>query len=88
MNIYREQKRKMKKYIPVFAVFGVALIVILFFSSTSSLLKYNSDGDCLVSFGDYHGHRYKTIDTVGDGKCLVQSKWMQVMQVSLLILLL
>mmetsp|Transcript_10720 Transcript_10720/g.12431 ORF Transcript_10720/g.12431 Transcript_10720/m.12431 type:complete len:283 (+) Transcript_10720:101-949(+) len=47
--------------------------------ATKSSLQNNGNG-CLVSFGEYHGHNYKTDSTIGEGKCLVQSKWMQVMQ--------
>lgn len=87
MNIYREQKRKMKKYSPFIVLLGVAVLVIILHSSsyTTSQIGFNSSSSnsCLVSFGEYHGHKYKTIGTIGDGKCLVQSKWMQVMQVSL-----
>ncbi len=40
-----------------------------------------SSNDCMVSFGTYNGHRYKSPgQTIGDGKCLVESKWMRVMQ--------
>ena len=39
------------------------------------------DEECMVSFGRYGGHEYRSPDaTVGEGKCLVESKWMKVMQ--------
>jgi ADP-ribose pyrophosphatase YjhB (NUDIX family) len=35
----------------------------------------------MVSFGKYNGHKYKSPgQTIGNGKCLVESKWMQIMQ--------
>ena len=92
MNIYREPKRKMKYILPfIFITTLLVFIVLLVSLSSVKVLRLNnittagssgnSDG-CLVSFGDYHGHKYTSTETVGDGKCLVQSKWMQVMQVS------
>lgn len=90
MNIYREQKRKMKWIFPLIAVTTLLAFVVLLVSISSAKLvrldnittagsRGNSNG-CLVSFGDYHGNKYKSTGTIGDGKCLVQSKWMQVMQ--------
>eukprot|EP01083_Nonionella_stella_P001912 5509_1 len=56
-------------------------------SMVSSMIRSgkSSDSDtgseCMVSFGQYNGHRYKSPgQTIGDGKCLVESKWMRVMQ--------
>jgi hypothetical protein len=83
INIYKERKSKMKHITQFFAAVLVILAFILLSSSTSSLLKISpSSSTCLVSFGDYHGHKYHSVGTVGQGKCLVQSKWMRVMQVS------
>lgn len=81
INIYKERKSKMKHITQFFAAVLVILAFILLSSSTSSLLKISpSSSTCLVSFGDYHGHKYHSVGTVGQGKCLVQSKWMRVMQ--------
>ncbi len=73
----------MKHYTPIVIV-AVVLSFILLSSSTSSLLKLDpsATNECSISFGKYHGHRYKSVGTIGEGKCLVQSRWMQVMQVS------
>lgn len=53
-------------------------------SIPSSMIRSGSSSSssgCLVSFGQYNGHRYKSPgQTIGDGKCLVESKWMRVMQ--------
>mmetsp|Transcript_16011 Transcript_16011/g.20324 ORF Transcript_16011/g.20324 Transcript_16011/m.20324 type:complete len:261 (-) Transcript_16011:78-860(-) len=80
-NIYRERKRAMKHYTPFIVLIAVSSFILLS-SSTSSLLKFNpsTTNDCSISFGEYHGHKYKSVGTVGEGKCLVQSRWMQVMQ--------
>ena len=52
-----------------------------------STFTYNTNNkECMVSFGKYNGHKYKSPpagsggETIGDGKCLVESKWMQIMQ--------
>ena len=80
-NIYRENNSRLR-----YTHFAVAVLVVLSFillsSSTSSILQFNLANDCLVSFGQYHGHKYSSVTTIGKGRCLVQSKWMQVMQVS------
>jgi len=51
-------------------------------SIPSSMIRSGkSSSECMVSFGQYNGHRYKSPgQTIGDGKCLVESKWMRVMQ--------
>ena len=88
-NVYRQKKSTMKKNTTLILILIATILVILFLGSTllttlSSLNGQNAGAsDCLVSFGRYNGHTYKSEDTVGEGKCLVQSKWMQVMQVSI-----
>ena len=39
-------------------------------------------GDCVVSFSKYRGHEYKSeaSGTIGEPKCLVESKWLKLSQ--------
>ena len=47
----------------------------------SSLRTDKSQGDCMVSYGKYNGNSYRSPEfTVENTKCLVESKWMKVMQ--------
>ena len=70
-----------------YALFGIATFAFLFaihliipLSSMITLFPSNSNA-CMVSFGTYNGHRYRSpTQTVSEGKCLVESKWMRVMQ--------
>ncbi len=44
-------------------------------------LRTSHRDKCMVSFGTYNGKKYSSpSQTVGKGLCLVESKWMQVMQ--------
>jgi ADP-ribose pyrophosphatase len=81
-NIYRERRpigtmRNVTYFLAI--ILFVIPSFILLSKSTSSLLKFATTSECLVSFGEYHGHRYQSAGFV-EGKCLVESKWMQVMQ--------
>lgn len=73
-------------YAPSFVMFSIIIVMIILsfglyqIMSTSSLLSRNNH-NCLVWFGEYKGLKYKSPgQTIGDGKCLVESKWMQVSQ--------
>lgn len=63
-----------KKWMFLSLALGVALLLMV---SRKSL---KSDGECLLNFGEYKGHVYKTKETRGNPKCLLQSKWMKVQQ--------
>ena len=60
----------------------VIIAILCLFFTLYNLRQVNSDQVCQISFGKYHGNQYRSPETVGDTKCLVESKWMQVMQVS------
>jgi len=59
----------------------VALLSICTIFTGICLVILKIEDGCVVSFGKYHGHKYQSSGvTIGNGKCLVESKWMQVMQ--------
>ncbi len=50
-------------------------------SSINAGTKSTWPNQCEISFGKYNGHKYQSPkQTIGEGKCLVESKWMQIMQ--------
>jgi len=71
------------KLISISAIFVLSVIYLLpiFQSPATSRAFSRSTNNCLVSFGEYNGPKYKSPgQTIGEGKCLVESKWMRVMQ--------
>mmetsp|Transcript_1117 Transcript_1117/g.2011 ORF Transcript_1117/g.2011 Transcript_1117/m.2011 type:complete len:290 (+) Transcript_1117:90-959(+) len=64
------------------------LLCLLYFSTAFSssirsvVIKNNPTNDvCMVSYGKYNGHRYHSpTQTLYEKKCLVESKWMRVVQ--------
>ena len=50
-------------------------------SSPTLFYRDNFPGNCAVTFGLYNGPSYRSPDrTIDTGNCIVQSKWMRVMQ--------
>lgn len=50
-------------------------------SYTSTTKNLVPSDECMVSFGKYNGHRYKSPNqTLQEKRCLVESKWMRVVQ--------
>lgn len=66
-----------KKWTFVSLALGVALLFII---SRNTSFNKSDGGECLLNFGEYKGHVYKTKETRGTPKCLLQSKWMKVQQ--------
>jgi len=63
----------------------IVSIILICTVTTGLYLSKNSTNNgkdgCLAVFGKYRGHKYQSPGaTVGEGKCLVESKWMKVMQ--------
>ena len=77
VRVIKPNKRESMRHIMM-----VFIAMISLFSIIYNLRQVNSGQDCQVSFGKYHGNQYRSPETIGDTKCLVESKWMQVMQVS------
>lgn len=76
-------------WIPVMTLFILLAVLLLLnqmkiFHTFHSLNRQDADldpGRCLASFGEYRGHKYTSPgQTIGEGICLVESKWMQVLQ--------
>ena len=66
-----------------FYLIFITIILMVFYNlyrSYSSIISFNQQ-NCFIWFGEYKGPKYKSPNqTMGDGKCLLESKWMQVMQ--------
>jgi ADP-ribose pyrophosphatase YjhB (NUDIX family) len=66
-----------------YVLIGIAIIFVIV---TTNLLPLPSitifpSKACMVSFGTYNGHKYRSpTQTISEGRCLVESKWMRVMQ--------
>jgi ADP-ribose pyrophosphatase len=75
----------MQSYPPFLVILIVIMMTLVFglyqSMNTSSSLFSRNEHNCVVWFGEYKGHKYKSPgQTMGEGKCLVESKWMQVLQ--------
>ena len=66
-----------------YALLGMAIIFVMvatYLLPLSSIAILPSSV-CMVSFGTYNGHKYRSpTQTISEGRCLVESKWMRVMQ--------
>ena len=63
----------------------ISVIVLVLLLFQLSLVKpfasiFSNESSCMASLGQYHGHKYTSRQTVSQGRCLVESKWMRVMQ--------